>query len=47
MYYNLDNLTKLEAREYVLTKLNRDKCSNNIFDKTALEAIANASNGGP
>ncbi len=45
--YNLDNLTKSETREYVLAKLNGAKCNNDIFDETALEAIANASNGVP
>ena len=47
MNYNLDNLTKPESREYVLAKLNGAKCNNNIFDETAFEAIANASNGVP
>lgn len=47
MNYNVDNLTKSETREYILAKLNGVKCNNNIFDETALEAIANASNGVP
>lgn len=47
MNYNVDNLTKSETREYVLAKLNGSKCNNDVFDETALEAIANASNGVP
>ena len=47
MNYNVDNLTKSETREYVLAKLNGAKCNNDVFDETALEAIANASNGVP
>jgi type II secretory pathway predicted ATPase ExeA len=47
MNYNLDNLTKSEAKEYVLAKLNGASCNKDVFDETALEAIANASNGVP
>lgn len=47
MNYNIDNLSKSESKEYIISKLNGAKCTNNIFDETALEAIANASNGIP
>ena len=47
MNYNLDNLNKSETKDYILAKLNGAKCTTNIFDETAMEAIANASNGIP
>lgn len=47
MNYNLDSLTKEEAKEYILGKLNGAKCSMSIFNENALEAITNASNGIP
>ena len=47
MNYNLDNLNKSETKDYILAKLNGTKCTTNIFDETAMEAIANASNGIP
>ena len=47
MNYNLDNLNKSETKDYIIAKLNGAKCTTNIFDETAMEAIANASNGIP
>ncbi|KHD13994.1 ExeA family protein [Clostridium butyricum] len=47
MNYNIDNLSKPASKEYVISKLNGTKCTNNVFDETALEAIANVSNGVP
>lgn len=47
MNYNLDNLNKSETKEYVAAKLNGAKCNTDIFNESALEAIANASNGVP
>ena len=47
MNYNLDSLSKTESKEYIIAKLNGAKCTSNVFDETALEAIANASNGIP
>lgn len=47
MNYNLYNLSKIESKEYISAKLNGAKCTSNVFDEIALEAIANASNGIP
>lgn len=47
MNYSLDNLNKSETKEYVVAKLNGAKCNTDIFNESALEAIANASMGGP
>ncbi|GEQ23572.1 ATPase [Clostridium butyricum] len=47
MNYNIDNLSKSESKEYIISKLNGAKCTSNVFDETAFEAIANASNGIP
>ena len=47
MNYNIDNLSKSESKEYIISKLNGAKCTASVFDETALEAIANASNGIP
>lgn len=47
MNYNLDSLTKEEAKEYITGKLNAAKCTMEIFNANAVEAIANASNGIP
>ena len=47
MNYNLDSLSKTESKEYIIAKLNGAKYTSNVFDETALEAIANASNGIP
>ena len=45
--YNIDNLTKEEAKGYISTKLNGAKCNMQVFDENAIEAIVNASNGIP
>ncbi len=47
MNYNMENLTKEEAKEYILTKLNGAKCTVQPFNENAIEAIVNASNGVP
>ena len=47
MNYSLDNLNKSETKEYVVAKLNGAKCNTDIFNESALEAIANASMGVP
>ena len=47
MNYNLEGLSKLEAKEYILNKLKGANCNISIFEDNALEAIVNASNGVP
>ena len=47
MNYNLDGLSKEEAKNYILGLLKGSKCHMNIFSDNALEAIINASNGIP
>ena len=47
MNYNIDSLPKEETITYIKGKLNGAKCSMDIFNANALEAIANASNGIP
>lgn len=47
MNYNIENLSKEEAKIYIYTKLNGAKCSTPVFNENALEAIINASNGVP
>lgn len=47
MNYTLDNLSKTEAKDYILSKLNGAKCNASIFNENAIEAIINASNGIP
>lgn len=47
MNYNLDGMSKDESKAYILAKLNGVRCSHQIFDENALEAIANAANGVP
>ena len=47
MNYNLEGLSKTEAKEYILHKLNGANCNTKVFDDTAIEAILNASNGIP
>lgn len=45
--YNLDSLTKEEAHEYIKVKLSGAKCTMEIFNANAVEAIINAANGIP
>lgn len=47
MNYNLSPLTQEEVRSYILEKLKAANCHQEVFEKNALEAIANASNGTP
>ena len=47
MNFNIDSLTKEETVSYVKSKLSGAKCTLEIFNPNALEAIANASNGIP
>ena len=45
MNYNLDRLTKEEAREYIDRKLRGAGCSQPVLDDGAMEAVINASDG--
>ncbi len=47
MNYNIDNLTKEEAIEYIFSKLKGANCHIEIFNTNAIQAIINASNGIP
>lgn len=45
MNFNIDSLTKEETFEYIKSKLSGAKCTMEVFNPSALETIANASNG--
>lgn len=47
MNYNMDGFSKDESKEYILTKLRGVRCTRQVFDDNALEALANAANGVP
>ena len=47
MNYNMDGYSKDESKEYILTKLRGVRCTRQVFDDNALEALANAANGVP
>lgn len=47
MNYNLDNLTKEEAYKYIKGKLSGAKCTCEVFNTNAIEAVINAANGIP
>lgn len=47
MNYRIESLTQEEVKAYVLEKLKSANCRQEVFEKNALEAIANASNGVP
>lgn len=47
MNYNLEGLTKDEARFYVTEKLKGAGCNQSIFEEAALEAVINAADGIP
>ena len=47
MNYNLDGLSKQEAKTYILDKLKKAGCQTQVFEENALEALINASNGIP
>jgi type II secretory pathway predicted ATPase ExeA len=47
MNYNLEGLSKTEAKEYILHKLKGANCNTRVFEDTAVEAILNASDGIP
>ena len=47
MNYNMDGYSKDESKEYILTKLRGVRCTRDVFDENALEALANAANGVP
>ncbi len=47
MNYNISPLTAEESKAYILEKLKCAGCHQEVFEKNALEAIANAANGIP
>ena len=47
MNYHMEGLTKEESKQYILTKLSGARCTRQVFNENALEALANASNGIP
>lgn len=47
MNYAMNPLTVEESISYILEKLKRAKCHQEVFERNALEAIASASNGVP
>lgn len=47
MNYHMEGLTKEESRQYILTKLSGARCTGQVFNENALEALANAANGVP
>lgn len=47
MNYNIEGMTRPEARSYVLEKLKGAGCSQTVFEENALEAVLNAANGTP
>ena len=47
MNYSLDNLSKEEAKDYIIAKLNGANVNTSVFHENAIEAIINASNGVP
>jgi len=47
MNYHLEDLSKIEAKEYILSKLSGAGCHQRVFEESGIEAIINASNGIP
>lgn len=47
MNYHISPLNQEEAKKYILEKLKTAGCRQEVFEKNALEAIVNASNGAP
>ena len=47
MNYNVAPLTQEEVKAYILEKLKAANCHQEVFEKNAMEAIANASGGAP
>lgn len=47
MNYSLDSLSKTEALDYIKGKLNGARCTMEVFDTNAVNAIINAANGIP
>lgn len=47
MNYNMDGFSKDESKEYIQAKLRGVRCTRQVFDENALEALANAANGVP
>ena len=47
MNYKMSELSKEDARSYILSKLEGADCHQTVFDEPALEAIINSANGVP
>lgn len=47
MNFNIDSLSKDESSGYIKSKLSGARCTQDIFNPNAIEAIVNASNGIP
>lgn len=47
MNYDLDGLSKEEAKKYVTEKMEIAGCHQEVFERSAIEAIINAANGTP
>jgi type II secretory pathway predicted ATPase ExeA len=47
MNYHLESLIKEEGRLYIKERLKHAKCTQEVFDESAIEAILNAANGVP
>jgi type II secretory pathway predicted ATPase ExeA len=47
MNFNIDSLSKEESASYIKSKLSGARCTQEVFNPNAIEAIANASNGIP
>ena len=45
--FNMDSLSKEESASYIKSKLSGARCTQEVFNPNAIEAIANASNGIP
>src|SRR5574344_2901491 len=45
--FNMDSLLKEESASYIKSKLSGARCTQEVFNPNAIEAIANASNGIP
>src|SRR5574344_493586 len=47
MNFNIDSLSKEESASYIKSKLSGARCTQEVFNPNAIEAISNASNGIP
>lgn len=45
--YNIEGFSKEESKEYIHRKLQGVRCNHEVFDESAMDALANAANGVP